>query len=153
MSGNRVEALKIKGSRRVAKTLFSMAASPGLEPRLTESESAVLPLDDEAIICSRYAYISQKFLLVKHFIKYCFTFANYVIYGMRRKVMTVSLFEKFMKMFAKSGINKNTSSREAEITNERGTVDSKTISINESPYLNLINQLSSAKPEVAAAAL
>ena len=26
-----------------------MAASPGLEPRLTESESAVLPLDDEAI--------------------------------------------------------------------------------------------------------
>lgn len=27
-----------------------MAASPGLEPRLTESESAVLPLDDEAII-------------------------------------------------------------------------------------------------------
>lgn len=67
--------------------------------------------------------------------------------------MTVSLFEKFMKMFAKSGINKNTSSREAEITNERGTVDSKTISINEAPYLNLINQLSSAKPEVAAAAL
>ena len=29
---------------------FFMAASPGLEPRLTESESAVLPLDDEAII-------------------------------------------------------------------------------------------------------
>lgn len=26
-----------------------LAASPGLEPRLTESESAVLPLDDEAI--------------------------------------------------------------------------------------------------------
>lgn len=30
------------------KTLL-LAASPGLEPRLTESESAVLPLDDEAI--------------------------------------------------------------------------------------------------------
>ena len=29
-----------------------LAASPGLEPRLTESESAVLPLDDEAIICA-----------------------------------------------------------------------------------------------------
>ena len=27
---------------------FLLAASPGLEPRLTESESAVLPLDDEA---------------------------------------------------------------------------------------------------------
>ena len=27
-----------------------MAASHGFEPRLTESESAVLPLDDEAII-------------------------------------------------------------------------------------------------------
>lgn len=26
-----------------------LAAPPGLEPRLTESESAVLPLDDEAI--------------------------------------------------------------------------------------------------------
>ena len=43
---------KIQGSRRVARTLYSMAASPGLEPRLTESESAVLPLDDEAIICA-----------------------------------------------------------------------------------------------------
>ena len=117
MSGNRVEALKTKGSRRVAKTLFNLAASPGLgtpakagpprvvslkprislsdllsstlvfanyplrtkilvlamasapqqknhlfrwifllaaspglEPRLTESESAVLPLDDIPII-------------------------------------------------------------------------------------------------------
>lgn len=30
--------------------IFLLAASPGLEPRLTESESAVLPLDDEAII-------------------------------------------------------------------------------------------------------
>ncbi len=28
---------------------INMAASPGFEPRLTESESAVLPLDDEAI--------------------------------------------------------------------------------------------------------
>lgn len=31
------------------KVLFTLAASPGLEPRLTESESAVLPLDDEAL--------------------------------------------------------------------------------------------------------
>ena len=29
--------------------IIKLAASPGLEPRLTESESAVLPLDDEAI--------------------------------------------------------------------------------------------------------
>ncbi len=34
-----------------------MAASPGLEPRLTESESAVLPLDDEAINSSNAKYI------------------------------------------------------------------------------------------------
>lgn len=34
-----------------------MAASPGLEPRLTESESAVLPLDDEAIaLTTHYIY-------------------------------------------------------------------------------------------------
>ena len=33
-----------------------MAASPGLEPRLTESESAVLPLDDEAIIMTKDIY-------------------------------------------------------------------------------------------------
>lgn len=31
-----------------------VAASPGLEPRLTESESAVLPLDDEAIVMCLY---------------------------------------------------------------------------------------------------
>ena len=39
-----------------------MAASPGLEPRLTESESAVLPLDDEAIIQATlniYAFLSD----------------------------------------------------------------------------------------------
>ncbi len=39
-----------------------MAASPGLEPRLTESESAVLPLDDEAIIQTTlniYAFLSN----------------------------------------------------------------------------------------------
>ena len=45
-----------------------MAASPGLEPRLTESESAVLPLDDEAIIAYD-AYISQKKILVKYFMQ------------------------------------------------------------------------------------
>ena len=30
--------------------LSKLAASHGFEPRLTESESAVLPLDDEAIV-------------------------------------------------------------------------------------------------------
>ena len=44
-----------------------LAASPGLEPRLTESESAVLPLDDEAILSST-GYIRQNFALVKYFI-------------------------------------------------------------------------------------
>ena len=44
-----------------------LAASPGLEPRLTESESAVLPLDDEAIRLSS-SYIRQKNKLVKHFV-------------------------------------------------------------------------------------
>ncbi len=34
-----------------------MAASPGFEPRLTESESAVLPLDDEAIYTDTRVYI------------------------------------------------------------------------------------------------
>ena len=36
-----------------------LAASPGLEPRLTESESAVLPLDDEAIHFLTSKVISQ----------------------------------------------------------------------------------------------
>lgn len=34
-----------------------MAASHGFEPRLTESESAVLPLDDEATIFVKLVYI------------------------------------------------------------------------------------------------
>lgn len=37
-----------------------MAASPGFEPRLTESESAVLPLDDEAISKLQRLYITNK---------------------------------------------------------------------------------------------
>ena len=45
---------------------FLLAASPGLEPRLTESESAVLPLDDEAFAVS-FTYIRQKKQLVKYF--------------------------------------------------------------------------------------
>ena len=36
-----------------------MAASPGLEPRLTESESAVLPLDDEAKVIVRLYMIKK----------------------------------------------------------------------------------------------
>lgn len=39
---------------------FLLAASPGFEPRLTESESAVLPLDDEAIINLQKLYITNK---------------------------------------------------------------------------------------------
>ncbi len=38
-----------------------MAASHGFEPRLTESESAVLPLDDEAIGTFVRFYIPTKF--------------------------------------------------------------------------------------------
>lgn len=37
-----------------------MAASHGFEPRLTESESAVLPLDDEAISSFARLYIPMK---------------------------------------------------------------------------------------------
>lgn len=54
-----------------------LAASPGLEPRLTESESAVLPLDDEAIICvvsvlySFFHHLSNSFLFSKYFV-FCF---------------------------------------------------------------------------------
>ena len=39
---------------------FYLAASHGFEPRLTESESAVLPLDDEAIIFSKKVYIPSQ---------------------------------------------------------------------------------------------
>ena len=40
-----------KNKKRLSqkKKVFLLAASHGFEPRLTESESAVLPLDDEAI--------------------------------------------------------------------------------------------------------
>lgn len=46
-----------------------MAASPGLEPRLTESESAVLPLDDEAFIFATSTLLSLNFRFVKYFYK------------------------------------------------------------------------------------
>lgn len=38
-----------KNKKTLKIKVLLLAASPGLEPRLTESESAVLPLDDEAI--------------------------------------------------------------------------------------------------------
>ena len=38
---------------------YFLAASHGFEPRLTESESAVLPLDDEAINCGIYTLFSM----------------------------------------------------------------------------------------------
>ena len=47
--------------------IIKLAASPGLEPRLTESESAVLPLDDEAISSKLKPVIRQFFELVKYF--------------------------------------------------------------------------------------
>ena len=43
-----------------------MAALPGFEPRLTESESAVLPLDDKAMINLAF-YIRFLFSKVKYF--------------------------------------------------------------------------------------
>lgn len=46
-----------------------LAASPGLEPRLTESESAVLPLDDEAFIFATSTLLSLNFRFVKYFYK------------------------------------------------------------------------------------
>lgn len=46
-----------------------LAASPGLEPRLTESESAVLPLDDEAFIFTTSTLLSLNFRFVKYFYK------------------------------------------------------------------------------------
>ena len=49
-----------------------MAASPGLEPRLTESESAVLPLDDEAIFFR--GLLKHFFWIVKHFCSYSLHF-------------------------------------------------------------------------------
>ena len=63
--------------------IIKLAASPGLEPRLTESESAVLPLDDEAIIFKQRAIIKTIFftcqiLLQKilHFYKIYATLQN-----------------------------------------------------------------------------
>lgn len=80
MFGNRVEALKTKGSRRVARTLFNLAASPGLEPRLTESESAVLPLDDEALIHLRLIYGKKISLSIT-----LFYFATYKIRNKQKR--------------------------------------------------------------------
>ena len=40
--------IEIANKKSTARVLFLLAASTGLEPILTESESAVLPLDDEA---------------------------------------------------------------------------------------------------------
>ena len=56
-----------------------LAASPGLEPRLTESESAVLPLDDEAIFNLSDCCIRQISKDVKHFYKNYFTFVFYML--------------------------------------------------------------------------
>ena len=42
-------------------TFLMLAASHGFEPRLTESESAVLPLDDEAKVFMLGLYISKIF--------------------------------------------------------------------------------------------
>ena len=47
-----------------------MAASPGFEPRLTESESAVLPLDDEAIATTTLFYVKTSALSTTFFLLY-----------------------------------------------------------------------------------
>ncbi len=64
--GSRRATLR-KQKSRPQSAAFPLAASPGLEPRLTESESAVLPLDDEAIIAFNALYLSLFIILVKHF--------------------------------------------------------------------------------------
>ena len=48
-----------------------LAASPGFEPRLTESESAVLPLDDEAICQTRKCLCHFKLQVNNFFKKNC----------------------------------------------------------------------------------
>ena len=52
--------------KRPVEGVFLLAASPGFEPRLTESESAVLPLDDEAI-CGTKEYLCHFNLQVNNF--------------------------------------------------------------------------------------
>ena len=47
---NKFKRLKIKEKVATFDDFLTLAASHGFEPRLTESESAVLPLDDEATI-------------------------------------------------------------------------------------------------------
>lgn len=54
--------------KRPQRGVFLLAASPGFEPRLTESESAVLPLDDEAI-CRTREYLCHFKLQVNNFFK------------------------------------------------------------------------------------
>ena len=58
-----------------------MAASPGFEPRLTESESAVLPLDDEAI-SSNDPFIIRFILSVNTF---SYNFSQNLIAKKKRK--------------------------------------------------------------------
>ena len=66
-----LESEPLRGSYRVVRAIkktplnkgvFLLAASHGFEPRLTESESAVLPLDDEAKVF--YAW----FVYIKNFL-------------------------------------------------------------------------------------
>ena len=91
-----------------------MAASPGLEPRLTESESAVLPLDDEAITLTLhniYAFllrlsngllhtVTKKSLLPKTF------FRALIIIGKEHfflKNKRISIMKKRSKHISKKG--------------------------------------------------
>ena len=60
---------------RHKKAVLLMAGIPGFEPRLTESESAVLPLDD---IPLNTLIITYPILLCKHFLSlfHLFSFRN-----------------------------------------------------------------------------
>ena len=57
-----------------------MAALPGFEPRLTESESAVLPLDDKAIyLCESVLTSFQR--KVKYFLNTLFIFQSQIFFS------------------------------------------------------------------------
>ena len=65
--GSRPMCLSQQKSTRMGA--FLLAALHGFEPRLTESESAVLPLDDSAMVNSLLLYISLILKLQSYFQK------------------------------------------------------------------------------------
>lgn len=93
-----------------------MAASPGLEPRLTESESAVLPLDDEAIeLITHYIYafllllsngllhtLIKKFPLAKKLFSWSNNYRERVFFSQKQKDI---YYEKTFKTYFKERIS------------------------------------------------